>query len=291
MQSKVAVITTVRDDDFFLEKWVNYYGGFFGKEALYILNHGNQEAVKRIAAGCNLIPLPDEERKNFNPRRWRTQNSLMSALRQWYENIIICDVDEFVVVDPASGMTLGSWLLETAKPGVVRTAFGLEVVHLRDREPESVETSILGPRLHAQITSWYSKPCIVSCPTKLSRGGHYATFEKLVQPDFLYMFHMKYCDFDLYADTLNRRNAMVKSMGVTDIKETTTNVQWFALNRDDDAEFKAFEAREVDESWDFSAYRKSMAKTFGPRNNALYHFKRQESAKLFKLPERFAGIV
>ncbi|MFD1508691.1 hypothetical protein [Lacimonas salitolerans] len=83
MQSRVAVITTVRDDDFFLNKWVEYYGGFFGKEALYVINHGNQAAVREIAAGCNLFPIPDKDTSNFNIRRWRTQNGLLSALRQW----------------------------------------------------------------------------------------------------------------------------------------------------------------------------------------------------------------
>ena len=125
MQSRVAVITTVRDDDFFLKKWVDYYGGFFGRDALYVINHGNQEQVRRIAEGCNLFPIPDTDTQNFNIRRWRTQNGLLSALRQWYAHVIVCDVDEFIVVDPETGHDLGSWLLNVAKPGRVRTALGM----------------------------------------------------------------------------------------------------------------------------------------------------------------------
>lgn len=290
MQSKVAVITTVRDDDFFLTRWVDYYGGFFGRENLYVINHGNQSRVRELAEGCNLFPIPDDNPKNFNPRRWRTQNGLLTALRQWFDHVIVTDVDEFVVVDPETGQNLGSWLM-SAKTGTVRTAFGLEIVHLRDREAGSVETSILGPRMHAQLNPWYSKPCIISRPAKLSRGGHYSTYNKLDHPEFLYLFHMKFCDFGLYAETLDRRNDVVKKMGVKDFKETTTNIQWFAIDRDDDKEFAAFETRSVDESWDFSPYRQTMQDTFGPRNNDLFHFKRHDSKKLFKLPERFAGVV
>jgi hypothetical protein len=291
MQSKVAVITTVRDDDFFLKKWVDYYGGFFGKDALYVINHGDQPAVREIAAGCNLFPIPDTDTKNFNIRRWRTQNGLLAALRQWYAHVIVCDVDEFIVVDPETGHDLGSWLLDVAKPGKVRTAMGLEILHLRDREPEGVDTSILGPRRHAQLNPWYSKPCIISRASKLSRGGHYATWDKLEAPDFLYLFHMKYCDFDQYVDMLNRRRDMVKAAGLTEMKEKRTKAVWFEDERDDAAVFAPFMEREVDESWDFRPYRKHMQDTWAPRNNALYHFKRKDSPKLFKLPERFSGIV
>ncbi|NNE53357.1 MAG: glycosyltransferase family 2 protein [Sulfitobacter sp.] len=290
MQDKVAVLTTVRDDDWFLRKWVDYYGGYFGREALYVINHGNQESVRQIAEGANLFAIPDTQRVAFNPLRWRTQNFLLSALRQWYDHIIVCDVDEFVVIDPASGHDLGSYMRQARKRRV-RTAIGLEILHLRDREEGDVETSILGPRRYAQLSHWYCKPCVVSRRTKLSRGGHYASWDQIETPEHLYLFHMKFCDFDLYADTLNRRNEMVQSMGVSDVKETTTNRQWFAEDRDDEALFAEFATREVDDSWDFSAQRQQMNDTFRYRNNDLYHFDLDPSEKLFKLPERFAGIV
>ena len=174
MQGKVGVLTAVRDDDFFLNKWVDYYGRFFGKEALYIINHGNQQSVREIVDGSNLFRVPDIASKVFNPQRWRTQNGIMTALRQWYEHVIVCDVDEFVVVDPQSGHDLGSFLTQ-AKDGRILTAFGMEVAHLVDRGRGKLSKSSLGSRRHAQINSWYSKPCIVGSSTKLSRRGHYAT--------------------------------------------------------------------------------------------------------------------
>ncbi|MEM6542306.1 MAG: hypothetical protein AAF634_14175, partial [Bacteroidota bacterium] len=64
-------------------------------------------------------------------------------MRQWYDHIIVCDVDEFVVVDPASGEDLGSYMMKARKRRV-RTAIGLEILHLPDREKEGVEASILG---------------------------------------------------------------------------------------------------------------------------------------------------
>ncbi len=51
MQSQVAVLTMVRDDAFFLRKWCEYYGGLFGRENLYVINHGRGQMVREIAWG------------------------------------------------------------------------------------------------------------------------------------------------------------------------------------------------------------------------------------------------
>ena len=36
MMKRIAALTMVRNDDFFLRKWVEYYGSELGKENLYI---------------------------------------------------------------------------------------------------------------------------------------------------------------------------------------------------------------------------------------------------------------
>lgn len=290
MQDNVCVITTVRDDEVMLRKFVTYYGALFGKDALYVINHGDQQMVRDVAAGCNLIPIPDNRGTGFEPRRWRTQNHLMNALRQWFTHIIVVDVDEFVVVDPACGHDLASYLAATRGKKVL-SAFGLEVVHLVDREPDGIEPHILGPRRFAQINGWYSKPCIVSKPTRLSRGGHFATEAKLDAPEELYLLHMKFCDFGLYAQTLDRRGDAVKAQGVTDLDQTTTSKQWFGIGRDDDRTFEDFCARPIETNFDFSGPRQQMHETWAPRTNELFHFKRPGSESLFALPERFFGIV
>ena len=287
-EANTAVVTIVRDDDYFLQRFVEYYGGLFGRENIYVINHGNQESVRRIAEGCNLFPVPDIETKKFTMLHWRTKNGLLSALRQWYRFVLVADVDEFVVVDPATGHNLRTWLDE-AKGHTVYTAMGLEIVHLRDKEPEGIEHGILGPRLHAQVNLWYAKPCIIGRPAKLSRGGHYSEHRKLNMPDFLYMFHMKFCDYGLYVDTLDRRNAFVKSKNMEGNPKVKTNPQWFAKNRKDDEIFSAFDARPIDTSFDFSKLRQDLYDSWEPRNHNLWHFKRQEFDELFKLPDRFAG--
>ena len=36
MEKRIAVITVVRNDDFYLRKWVEYYGRELGRENLYV---------------------------------------------------------------------------------------------------------------------------------------------------------------------------------------------------------------------------------------------------------------
>ncbi|AAV95846.1 hypothetical protein SPO2598 [Ruegeria pomeroyi DSS-3] len=289
VDSNTAVVTICRDDAYFLTRFVQYYGGLFGRNNLYIISHGDEPLVRELAQGCNIFPVPAIETSQFTMLHWRTKNHLKNALRQWYKHVLVCDVDEFVVVDPATGMNLRTWL-DDAPGRTVYTAMGLEIVHLRDREKDDIGGGILGPRRHAQVALHYAKPCIVSRPAKIGRGGHYAEYEKLNMPDFLYMFHMKYCDYGLYVETLNRRNAFIeKQKEVAGDGTVRTNPKWFADGRDDDAVFSAFERRPVVESFDLSHVREIMYSTWEQRGDGLWHFHRPEYDELYMLPVRFGG--
>lgn len=289
-RGNIAMVTMVRDDDFFLERWIKYYGDMFGKGSLYVINHGDQESVRDIASGCNLFPVTEGDRLKFTMLCWRTKNGLLKALRSWYDVVIVCDVDEFIVVDPDTGYDLRGWLEANPKK-TVRTPLGMELIHYPEKEPDSImEGPILGPRRFATVNLWYAKPCIVSRDIHLSRGGHYCTYKKLDMPDPLYLFHLKYCDFDLYVDTLNRRQEVVAKMDIQDHRKVVTNVQWFAKDRDDAATFRKFTDRRLREDFDFSGLRAGLRKTYEPRNHDLYHFKYPKTPDLFQVPERFHGI-
>lgn len=285
----VAVVTICRDDQFFLERWVAYYGTLFGRSSLYVISHGDTDMVREAAQGCNIFPVPAIETDKFTMLHWRTKNALLSGLRQWYAHVVVCDVDEFIVVDPSSGMNLKTWLDE-APTKTVYTAMGLEIVHLRSKEKDPVTSNILGPRMHAQVALHYAKPCIVSHPSQLGRGGHFSEYNKLNIPDFLYMFHMRYCDFDLFTATMNRRNTFVEAQQALAGEDLRTNPKWFKENRKDLETFKAFEERPIVESFDFNHVRASMQATWKERQNGLWHFQRPEYQELFKLPERFMGV-
>lgn len=290
MQSKVAALTMVREDLFFLRAWLHHYGEVLGRENCYIVNHGRGDAVADLAAGCNIIGIPGDPHRNFDMKRWRLLNNLVTGLRCYYDHVIVGDVDELVVVDPTSGKTLLEYLWDAPRRQIL-TPLGLEVIHRIELEPETVEERILGPRRHVRLAPHYSKPCIVSAAAKIGRGGHFTEYDKLHAPDDLYLFHLKYCDFPEYVSAMNRRNAVTQEIGAG-VKETAIGRHWFAETRGDDREvFEAFAALEMVEGFDMAPYRAHMRATFGPRGDSgLYAFDRPNYALQFRLPERFFGL-
>ena len=287
----VAALTMVRDDAFFLKAWLRHYGEQLGRENCYIVNHGRGEEVAELAQGCNVIGIPGDPHKNFDMKRWRMLNNFVMGLRCYYNHVIVGDVDELVVLDPAQGLGLRDWL-ETVPSNRVLTPLGLEVIHRIDVEPDAIQTSILGPRRHVRPAPHYSKPCVVSTGTKIARGGHFTQYGKLHAPDFLYLFHLKFCDFPSYVEVMDRRNAVSAATGAT-VKEAAIGRHWFAEARGEDrAVFEAFEQLEMQEGFDLSPLRQRMEESFRPRGDTgFYEFERPDYGTQYVLPERFSGAI
>ncbi|MEO8530604.1 MAG: hypothetical protein ABI459_05235 [Deltaproteobacteria bacterium] len=288
----VAVVTMVRDDIYFLKKWVSYYGDQFGRENLYIINHARELAVAEAAAGCNLIGIPEGDTKKFDIKRWRLLNGFVNGLLGYYSNVIVGDVDEFVVADPAHWTSLTDCLFHHRKAQVI-SPFGLEVTHLPSRETGDVTDKLLGPRRYAQIASYYAKPCILGDFTKLARGGHFAECDTLTMPKGLYLFHMRYADRTIYSDTMNRRNAVVASTGAQKPTDIMIGRHWFAGYRDDDAVFANFEARAVRSDFGFETQRQTLADSWHRRGDKgnTWQFDELPQTELFELPERLFGVL
>jgi len=291
MQSNVAAVTMVREDLFFLRAWLEHYGEELGRENCYVVNHGRGEAVADLARGCNLIGLPGDPHRNFDAKRWRLLNNVVMGLRSYYDHVIVGDVDELVVVDPAEGMGLLDYLAGQPIRRVL-TPLGLEVIHRIDREPEPIADRILGPRRHVRLAPHYSKPCIVSLGTKIARGGHFTQADKLFTPEPLYLFHLKFCDFGEYAAAMNRRNAITQEIGAG-IRETGIGRHWFAEARGEDrALFEGFAALEAEQGFDLSWVRRRMHETWRKRGDTgFWEFERPEYDKQYVLPERFSGVI
>lgn len=292
MQSKVAVMTMVRDDSFFLEKWVAYYGGLFGRENLYVINHGHGDSVKQIAEGCNIVGIPGDPHKNFDMKRWRMLNGLMVGLRNYHDHVIVGDVDELVVLDPELGTDLLTYLSDT-KANRVLTPLGLEVMHRIDIEDEVIDQKIIGPRRHVRLAPHYSKPCIISMPTKLARGGHFAESKQLRTPPELFLFHLKFCDFAEYSAAMDRRNEVTESVNVESVKDASIGRHWFAEARGEDKEvFEAMAQYPLQDGFDMAPFRKAMHDSWAERGNTgFWHFDRPDYELQFELPERFIGTI
>ena len=288
-QDIAAAVTMVRGDAFFLRHWVKYYGEQFGRASCYVVLHGDDPALRQIAEGCNIIVIPFASDPNFDMRRWRLLNNIVQGLLSYYRHVVVGDVDELVVMDPDQKPSLMDVLAAT--PGdQVLTPVGLEVLHILTQEKDPIDDVILGPRRFVKHVAAYSKPCILSAPVKLSRGGHFAKANRFHSPEGLYLFHLKHCDFDHYVDAMNRRNAFTASTE-TGFRKASVGRHWFEDFRGEDNEvFAAFDAMPED-AFDYTPIRTAMAETFEPRaESGFWHSKVRDDGKRRALPERFFGI-
>ncbi|MEP4248990.1 hypothetical protein [Tateyamaria sp.] len=287
----VAAVTMVRDDAFFLKAWLRHYGEMFGRENCYIVNHGRGTVVAEMATGCNVIGIPGDPHKNFDVKRWGLLNNLVGGLRKYYKHIVVGDVDELVVRDPDSGGSLRD-LLEDAPEGRVLTPLGLEVIHRIDVEEAVIDEHIIGPRRHVRPAPHYSKPCIVSAPVKIARGGHFTQSDKLFTPDDLYLMHLKFCDFGAYVGVMDHRNQVTTDVKAG-VKEASIGRHWFAEARGEDRDvFVAFAGLEMMDEFDMRPLRRKMQRSFKPRGDTgYYQFDRPDYGTQYVLPERFVGVI
>lgn len=287
----VAAVTMVRDDAFFLKAWLRHYGEMFGRENCYVVNHGRGAQVAALAEGCNIIGIPGDPHKNFDVKRWGLLNNIVGGLRRYYRHVIVGDVDELVIRDPDAGGSLMAFL-ETAPEGRVLTPLGLEIIHRIDVEPDPIAEHIIGPRRHVRPAPHYSKPCIISAPVKIARGGHFTQSSKLFTPDDLYLMHLKFCDYDAYSAVMDHRNQVTADVQSSP-KEAAIGRHWFAEARGNDrAVFEAFAALDMVDGFDMRPLRRKMHRTFKPRGETGYfQFDRPDYGTQYVLPERFVGVI
>jgi hypothetical protein len=287
----LAAITMVRDDAFFLKAWLRHYGEMLGRENCYIVNHGRGAEVAKLAEGCNIFGIPGDPHKNFDVKRWGLLNNLVNGLRKYYRHVIVGDVDELVVLDPA---TPGSLLdrLEGVAENRVITPVGLEVIHRVELEPEPITDHILGPRMHVRPAPHYSKPCILSAPVKIARGGHFTQYDQIHVPDDMYLMHLKFCDFEAYSGVMDQRNKVTQELG-DDVKKIAIGKHWFTGARGEDrAVFEAFQELKMEEGFDLRPIRRQMTRSFEPRGTTgYYHFERPDYGTQYRLPDRFKGVI
>ena len=280
----------VKDDFVFLRKWVDYYGGLFGRDALHVVSHGGDPRIDRIARGCSVIRIPGDFDAAFDVKRWRLLSQISTGLLGYYNWVICGDVDEYVVADPATGVSLSAYL-DRQRTGTVLTPVGIEIVHRAEEEPGGIGTAILGPRRFGRFSTRYCKPCITSVPVRFSRGGHFADHPVLTVAPDLVLFHMKYCDRALAIRTKERRASLAATLAAPRDRSTHLSSRWSSGAGDPAAELDAIAARPVEAAFESAERIAFMRATWAPRGDGLYGFGKRVEHPLMEVPARFHGVV
>jgi len=200
---KIAALTMVRNDEFYLRKWVEYYGAQLGREHLYIFFDGTDQQIPAFCDGTHAVAVPKIGTDVVSNDKGRV--AVMSAkaaelFDAGYDLVIGTDADEFVVVDPKLGLTLPEYL-SRQKIGVSLSPLGLDFGQKLGEEGDiDAAVPFLQQRHYAQIGTRYTKCSVLARPCQWGSGFHRVKGHNFHIGKDLYLLHFGYFDMKRLQD-------------------------------------------------------------------------------------------
>lgn len=193
----ICAITMARNDEFFLRRWVDYYGATLGRENLYVFLDGLDQQLTADYAGVNITPVPHVEGDVQRADRGRIDflTARAAELLTRYDLVIGTDVDEFLIVDPVLGQSLPEYLSAHTK-GASLSALGIDVgQHLGEEGPVKDGVPFLSQRHYALLSDRYSKCSVLARAVSWGSGFHRIRGHNFHIAPYLYLFHFGCVDY------------------------------------------------------------------------------------------------
>lgn len=238
-KKNIAALTMVRNDNFFLERWVRYYGDRLGYANLYVYFDGLDQEIPPFCSGLNARAVERLAGNVARGDRLRADFLSSEAARlfsEGYDMVIGTDVDEFLVVDPACGKTLQDFLSSVKVRGVSISGLGVDVGENTACESSLDETlPFLTQRHYALLSTRYSKSTVLTAPVEWGAGFHRTRKHDFHIVKDLYLFHFgcvdlarieaKFSDRERVAEGWSRHfRKRIKT--ITVISRTRQTLQW-----------------------------------------------------------------
>lgn len=279
MKKRIAALTMVRNDDFYLRKWVEYYGRELGKENLYIHFDGVDQVIAPFCEGTNSFLEEKIGSQVVEAEKGRLKflsEKAAGLLASGYDLVIGVDADEFIIVDPKIGLSLSDYL-SSLKIGTSVSALGLDFGQKLGEEPDIVEDKpFLEQRHYAQIGTRYTKPSVVGRPCVWGSGFHRIKGHNFHIARDLYLFHFGYFDKRRLEERFHDKDRLSQGWGKHMIKRSRA----IRLVTD-------LKARDFDRWMPFARWCQTLFRQpFALNKPAMFELK-----IVVKIPERFSKIL
>ena len=206
---KIAAITMARDDEFFLNRWIAYYGKQFGTENLYIILDGTDQTTPKNAGNAHIKKLEHKNMSRTAGDKYRIGklSELANELLKTYDIVIGCDSDEFLIVDPNTKKTLREYLsgkkIKTSLSGL-----GLDVGQNINCESElDTNAPFLEQREFALLSTRYTKPVVKTTTHPWGSGFHSIRGKNFHIDKNLYLLHFGAIDLKMLETKAAARGA------------------------------------------------------------------------------------
>lgn len=193
---RICALTMVRNDDFYLKKWVEYYGSELGVENLYIYLDGKDQEIPEWCAGTNITAVDKIPGQVVEAEKGRLDflSAKAAELLGSYDLVIGVDADEILVVDPDLGVSLKDYL-SASDIDVSLSGLGVDVGQHTGEEGDIDGTrTFLSQRHYARLSTRYTKPCVIAKPVRWGRGFHRVKGHNFHIGKDLFLFHFGYFD-------------------------------------------------------------------------------------------------
>jgi len=197
---KIAALTMARNDEFFLHRWVAYYGSQLGTENLFVFLDGtDQQLASPLPADVHLTTVPHLEGNVHTADRRRIDFLSAQAATLFdggYDLVIGTDVDEFLIVDPMLHLSLPAFL-SSLPIATSLSALGIDVgEHLEKESAIQPAHPFLSQRRYALLSDRYSKASVIARPVQWGSGFHRIRGHNFHIADGLYLFHFGCVDYN-----------------------------------------------------------------------------------------------
>ncbi len=206
---KIAVITMARGDEFFLRRWIAYYGKNFGTENLYIILDGIDQKKPENAGRAHITKIPhtDMSRSTGDKYRIGKLNELAHKLLKTYDIIIGCDSDEFLIVDPKTHKTLSEYL-SNKKIKNTLSGLGLDIgQNMKTESALDTDAPLLEQRGYALLSTRYTKSVVINKPVFWGSGFHSIKHHNFHIDKNLYLLHFGSVDMNMLIEKAQRRGS------------------------------------------------------------------------------------
>ncbi len=207
IEKRIAAITMARDDEFFLSRWIAYYGKNLGTENLYIILDGTDQKTPENAGNAHIIKLQHTPMTRASGDKYRINKltQLAHELLKQYDIVIGCDSDEFLIVDPKTKQTLSEYLsnknIKTSLSGL-----GLDIgQHLTKEQELDRNAPFLEQREYALLSTRYTKPVVINKPVCWGSGFHSIKRHNFHIDKNLYLLHFGAIDMKMLESKAKKR--------------------------------------------------------------------------------------
>lgn len=211
MIKKIAAITMVRNDNFFLHKWVEYYGEEFGRDNLFVYFDGRDQEIPDFCEGINAFKVDkigNTVRSSDKGRIKFISDKARQLFDKGYNLVVGGDADEYLVADPLYYESLKDYLNENEIRSSI-SGLGLDFGQKLPKEgPLSLNSPFLSQRRYAQIGTRYTKASVMGRPLEWGSGFHRIEGHNFHIPLNLYLMHFGYSDLGMIESRLSNADRL-----------------------------------------------------------------------------------